>query len=383
MVRVPLAWLQLYKNKGRLLVAIAGIAFAAVLMLAHMGVSDALFESSVLVHKKLNGEIIITSTEYQILVRSNAFSERRLHQALGVEGVESVAPLYLGSAPWTNPWSRETRNIFMIGIEPRAGVLMVPGIEEQIEELRKPNTMLFDELSRPEFGAVGAAFHSGELIEAQVGVRRMRVAGLFAMGTSFGVDGSLITSDLNFLRLSPRARKGLVAMGVVKLKPGAEPESVRSELERALPRDVEVLTREKLIENEISYWADGTPIGFTTLLGVVMGWMVGAVIVYQILFSDVSEHLAEYATLKALGYTNAYLFGVVIQEAVIVSFLGFLPALALAEGVYRITHAATLLPIGMTVERALIVYFYTLGMCVLSGALAARKLRSADPAAIF
>ena len=131
------------------------------------------------------------------------------------------------------------------------------------------------------------------------------------------------------------------------------------------------------------YWAKSTPIGFTTLLGVVMGWIVGAVIVYQILYSDVSEHLAEYATLKALGYTNFYLFGVVMQEAIIISVLGFLPALLLAEVVYGITHAATRLPIAMTLERALTVYSFTLGMCALSGVLAARRLRSADPASIF
>ena len=89
------------------------------------------------------------------------------------------------------------------------------------------------------------------------------------------------------------------------------------------------------------------------------------------------------ATLKAIGYSDAYLMGVVLQEAVIISVFGFLPALLLAEIVYRITTAATLLPISMTIDRALIVYAYTLGMCAISGLLAARRLRSADPASIF
>ena len=363
--------------------AIAGIAFASLLMLTHMGVSDALFDSAVLLHHKLNGEIVIVSKQYQFLIRSQSFSERRLQQALAVGGVESAAPLYLGMAPWTNPWSHETRDVFMVGFEPRPGVLNVSGLDESFRKLREPDTVLFDELSREEFGPIDEAFRAGETVNVQIGPRKMRVAGLFAMGTSFGVDGSLMTSDLNFLRVAPGARKGLIGMGVVKLKPGADPETVRSQLDILLPDDVAVLAREQLIKNEVAYWSGGTPIGFTAFLGVAMGWIVGAVIVYQILSSDVSEHLQEYATLKAMGYTNSYLFGVVMQEAVIISVLGFLPSLLLVEIVYAITHAQTLLPIGMTLERALTVYGYTFGMCALSGALAARQLRSADPASIF
>jgi len=383
MARVPLAWLQLFKSKGRLAAAVAGISFAAVLMLAHMGVSDALFESAVLVHDQLNGDIFITSAKYQILIRSQTFTSRRLDQARGVEGVESAASIYIGLAPWNNPWTHENRDVFMLAFEPREAVLNIPGIGSQLAKLRQPDVVLFDQRSRPEFGPVGKVFAESGPFQVQIATRKMRVAGLFDLGTSFGIDGSIITSDLNFLRLRTGTSEGLVSIGVVKLKPGADAAAVLAELRRVLPEDVTVLPRERFRQNEIDYWANSTPIGFTTLLGVVMGWIVGAVIVYQILYSDVSEHLAEYATLKAMGYRNSYLMGVVMQEAVIISVLGFLPSLALAEVVYAITHSATLLPIALTARRALIVYAYTLGMCALSGFLAARRLRSADPASIF
>ena len=186
MTRVPLAWLQLFKSKGRLLAAVAGISFAAVLMLTHIGVSDALFESAVLPHDKLNGEIFITSRKYQILIRSQTFTDRRLNQALGVEGVESTAGIYLGFAPWTNPWTRETRDVFMLAFEPRQGVLNLPGIEKHIAKLREPDTVFFDRLSRPEFGPVAQAFQGSGAFEAQVATRKMRVAGLFAAGTACG-----------------------------------------------------------------------------------------------------------------------------------------------------------------------------------------------------
>ena len=217
----------------------------------------------------------------------------------------------------------------------------------------------------------------------EVASRRTRVTGLFEMGTSFGFDGALIASDLTFLRLLPAARRGIVALGLVKLKAGADLEAVRSRLVKALPNDVNILTRQEFVDADVEFWASSTPIGFSTLIGVVMGWVVGAVIVYQILQSDVSDHLAEYATLKAMGYPDRYLFGIVMQEGLILSALGFLPSVIASEGVYFITRQATLLPAYMTVERALMVYAFTLGMCILSAVFAARQIRSADPAEIF
>lgn len=381
--RVPLAWLQLSKSKGRLLAAVAGIAFAALLMLVHMGVQSALFDSAVLVHEKLNCDILITSAQYQIIIRSQNFTERRLYQALGVEGVDWVASLYFSLAPWKNPWTRQMREIFVIGFDPKPGVFHLPGVDAHIEELRKADTVLFDALSRPEFGPVAETFRREGKVATEVGARQIDVAGLFTMGTSFGVDGTVIMSDLDFLRVLPGAQKGLVGLGLVKLEGGADVEAVRERLLSVLPEDVNVVTREELMESEVDYWAQSTPIGFSTLLGVIMGWIVGAVIVYQILYSDVSDHLAEYATLKAMGYSDRYLYSIVMQEALVLSVMGFLPSLLASEGVYRITHQMTLLPISMTLERALLVYAFTVGMCVLSGLLAARQLRSADPASIF
>ena len=379
----PLAWLQLAKRKGRLFAAIAGITFAGLLMLVHLGVRDALFESAVLLHGKLDCELVITSAQYQMLIRSHHFTERRIFQAMGVEGVESAAPLYLGLAPFKNPWSRRNRDILLIGFEPKKGVFDLAGADGMLAEIREPGTVLFDSRSRPEYGPVAEAFRQEGSVVTEVASRRTRVTGLFEMGTSFGFDGALIASDLTFLRLLPAARRGIVALGLVKLKAGADLEAVRSRLVKALPNDVNILTRQEFVDADVEFWASSTPIGFSTLIGVVMGWVVGAVIVYQILQSDVSDHLAEYATLKAMGYPDRYLFGIVMQEGLILSALGFLPSVIASEGVYFITRQATLLPAYMTVERALMVYAFTLGMCILSAVFAARQIRSADPAEIF
>jgi putative ABC transport system permease protein len=206
---------------------------------------------------------------------------------------------------------------------------------------------------------------------------------LFRIGASFANSGQVITGDMNFFRLAPNRDMGNVDLGLIRLKPGADPEAARAELAGMLSGDVTVLTKKGFLDREKSYWSHGLPIGFLFNASLVMSVVVGAVIVYQILYSGVSEHLAEYATLKAIGYSDFRLFGVVLQESLILSLLGFIPGLLLALGVYRIVRAATLLPLRMTLTTAVAAYLATAMMCALAGALATHKLRSADPAEVF
>ena len=140
---------------------------------------------------------------------------------------------------------------------------------------------------------------------------------------------------------------------------------------------------EEFAEIEKAYWGNATPIGFIFGFGTIIGFIVGLIIVYQILYSDVSDHLAEYATLKAMGYSDRYLVGVLVQEALLLAVLGFMPGIVLANGLYSLAQSATLLPIAMTANRAVVVLSLTIVMCTGSGALALRKLQSADPADIF
>lgn len=134
---------------------------------------------------------------------------------------------------------------------------------------------------------------------------------------------------------------------------------------------------------ERKYWQNSTSIGFIFTLGAVIGFLVGIVIVYQILYTDVSDHLPEYATLKAMGYKNRYLLKVVFQEALILSVMGFIPGFLLSNGMYTLTRNATALPLTMTSDRTLTVFCLAVMMCAISGAIAVRKVQDADPADIF
>jgi putative ABC transport system permease protein len=175
----------------------------------------------------------------------------------------------------------------------------------------------------------------------------------------------------------------LLTIGLIKLKPDADAAAVQKRLRQILPNDVAVLTRDELMDREATYWATHTPIGFVFRMGLIMGLIVGSVVVYQILYNDVTQHLAEYATLKALGYPDRFLFQIVLQESLILSMLGFIPGLVFSQAVYSIAHWATLLPLQIDPTRVAVVYVLTVGMCIFSGLLATRRLRSADPAEIF
>lgn len=381
---IPLAWLQLTREKIRLLVALAGIGFAVILMFMQLGFRDALFESAVTLHTQIKADILLISPQSTTLVAMKSFAQRRLYQARGFDGVEAVSPLYLDLAIWKNPLNRQTRSILVIGIDPSDDVFEIPAVNQNLAALKMPDVVLFDQASRPEFGPIPAMFEQGQEISTEISGRRIKVGGLFKLGASFGADGNLITSDLNFLRLfAPRRTASLIDVGLIQLKPGVVPELVQANLKQALPNDVKVLTKQEFIDFEKQYWQTSTSIGFIFTIGTVMGFVVGTVIVYQILYTDVSDHLAEYATLRAMGYKSSYLFSVVFQEALILAVLGYLPGFVLCLGLYTLTRNATSLPMLMTMDRGILVLILAIVMCSLSGAIAVRKVQSADPADIF
>jgi len=255
--------------------------------------------------------------------------------------------------------------------------------EAQIEAIKIPDQVIFDRLGRNEYGPVRELLEQGESVSAELNDRRFNIAGMYKVGTSFGLDGGVITSDLNFLRLLPSRNKSAIDFGLIKLQPGQDARQVQATIRAAIPKDVRLLTRQEFMDLEIGYWNKTTPIGYIFAFGAVMGLIVGLIIVYQILFADVQDHLKEYATLKAMGYTHGYLRKVVLQEAVILAVLGYLPGMAIANLVFSKGAAATRLPLEMSVESALGVFALTVAMCAGSGLMALRKLRAVDPAEVF
>ena len=386
--RLPTALLQLRYQKVRLIIALSGVIFAVVIIFMQLGIRDALFDSSVILHKSFKGDYFLISPRSTSLVAMSSFSERRLSQVLAFEEVDFVSPIYLDFAQWKNPNTKNYwRNIFVIGFDIRHEDFDLPGVAENLSLLKFEDVVLFDLSSRSEFGDIVEDFKHQKTVETEVGKsgsnRKIKVGGLFELGTSFGSDGNIITSHLNFLRIFPDRQEGFIDVGLIKLKPQVDHEKFKQQLLAYLPKDVKVLSKQEFINFEKDYWQSSTAIGFIFDLGVFLGIVVGIVVVYQILYTNVSEHLPEYATLKAMGYRHKYLLSLVLQQAMYIAILGYIPGFIISVIQYEFTKQATLLPINMTTERAVFVLGATMIMCLISGATAVNKLKSADPAEIF
>ena len=381
---VPLGWLQLKAQKLRLVAAITGITFAVILIFVQLEFREALFVSAVRYHSAMDYDLAMLSPKTDFMVSSKQFPRSRLYQVLGFEGVESVTAVYMRLVSWRNPADpSNARNILAIGFDPSESGFERLLSAEQREAIKIPDQVIFDRRGRDEYGPVREMLDAGERVSAEINDRRVAVAGMYQVGTSFGLDGGVITSDLNFLRILPTRKKSAIDFGLIKLAPGQDAAELQARIRESVPMDVRVLTRQEFMDLEIQYWNKTTPIGYIFAFGAVMGLIVGLIIVYQILFADVQDHLKEYATLKAMGYTHGYLRNVVLQEAIILAVLGFIPGLGIAHLVFTKGADATRLPLEMSVQSAAGVFALTVAMCAGSGLMALRKLRAVDPAEVF
>ena len=381
--RIPLSWLLLTRQPVRLLVALAGISFAGILMFMQLGFRDGLFDASVTAHRLFDADVVLISPRSASSVSMEAFPRRRLVQTLADPDVDGVTPVHWGLMLWRNPETRRNRSILALGFNPEDPFFVDPSLAEKTDALKQKGRILFDQLSRPEFGPIADWYRDGRVVETEIAGNRVRVAGLVSLGTSFGADGNLLTSTETYLDLMPQKPPGAIEVGLVRLKPGADPEQVVSRLRQRLPKDVSVLTKQGFIDFEQNYWKSSTSIGFIFTLGAAMGFVVGCVIVYQVLYTDVSDHLPEYATLMAMGYRLSHLLGVVVREGFYLAAMGYVPAYMAGQGLYWFVRDATKLPVGMDLSRALTVLVMILVMCMLSSFLAMRRLIDADPAEIF
>lgn len=381
--RIPLGWLQLKHDKFRLLTALSGIAFADILIFMQLGFMNALYSANTQYPRKINGDIIMTSTQATNFNKPYTFPRRRIYQALDMPGVASAEPIYVGSLNWRNPQTKEKTSMMVLGFDPAQQIFDLPEVNQQLDQVKIPDTVLFDRASRGEYTQVIEQIEQGQTITTESDRTTITIGGLFSVGASFADDGALITSDQNFMRLFPRKQPGLVSLGVINLDPAQDPETVKTALNNYLADDVQAYTYQEYVDSELTYIQNSTAIGFVFTLGTMMGFIVGIVIVYQVLSTDVNDHMAEYATFKAMGYKNSYLLFVVFEEAIILSLIGFVPSVAIAAGLYQLTAAATALPITLPASRAVTVLIMTIIMCSISGAIATRKLQSADPADIF
>ncbi|WP_424810466.1 ABC transporter permease DevC [Roseococcus sp. YIM B11640] len=382
--RLPLrlAWRQLRAEKSKLAAAIAGVMFACVLVFMQLGFRGALFDSATNLLGAMRADLFLMHPMTDASFRPEPMPRVRGFQTLADPDVERAVPIYMAQASWRNPETGRRRAVQVIGFDAEAGAIAFPGLAPLVDALKRPDTLAFDTRSRPEFGPVGQLFGERGNFDVQINNRRMNLIGLVEIGPSFGADGNVVMSETNFRRVVER-RTSNADLIALKLRDGADLQAVQARLRQLLPGDVVVLTHAELVKHERTYWEEGTPIGFIFVFGSLMGLVVGMVIVYQILFSDIASHISEYATLKAMGYSNGYLARVVMSSALILAVVGFIPGFGLSWFLYDVVGKATFLPLFMHAGRALAVFLLIFAMCSVAGVLAVRKLRDANPADMF
>ena len=370
-------WRLLWHEKGRNALAVGGIFIAVLMIFLQLGFYSCVPKGGMQVYDQLRFDLLMTSTSYVFQGQSYDFPRRRLYQALSLPEVTSAAPFYQSEASWLNMEGRLRRDVFVMAFKPDDEVFKQDDIERQREVIKRPDTVLVDAATLAVYGPQA----SGRLVE--IGERAVTIGGRYSIGTGFLGLGVVLTSDLNFVRMFPDRSLATVSLGLIRLNPGANAGEVAARLRQILPADTKIFTNSELEAEEVKYWRTRTATGLIFGFGVAISIVVGIVILYQTMATQVIRHLAQYATLKAIGYTDGYLSGIVVSMAVTLAAIAFVPSLAAALIVYDKVRAITRLPIEMTAARLAAVLVLSLAMSALSALIAARILRRANPADLF
>ncbi|MBD2682795.1 MULTISPECIES: ABC transporter permease DevC [Nostoc] len=386
--KIPIAWLQITYQKSRLLVTVLGVTFAVLLMFIQLAFRDGLFENSVTMHKAIQADLVLLHADTNYFFGIKEFPRNYLYRVLEINGVASASPFYFADANFKNTENFVTETISVCAFRPDEPVLNLSAVNQSLKILQQPNAVLFDELSSGEYGSVASEVKNKGVITTELSNKKINIVGLFSLGGGvMSQDGLVVTSDLNYSTILNMPLEK-VAIGVIRLEQGIKPEEIIKQFSQKFAKSdnaipVKLITLNKFMELEKQHWAESTPIGFIFNLGTVIGLVFGGVIVYQILYSQIADNLYIYATFKAIGYSKSYLVSIIIQQAVLMSLMGYIPGFVLCMFLYQFVQDATRLPMFMTFSRALIVLLLTITMCSLAGLLAMKKLQSADPADLF
>jgi putative ABC transport system permease protein len=371
------AWRMLSDEKGRSALAVGGISIALLLVFLQLGFYLAVPRGGMLIYDTMAFDIVLTSPDYAFQGLSGSLARRRLYQAQALPEVKQAIPLYQQTGEWMTASTGVARDVFVMAFDPAFKIFNVDEITARQDALRRPDTILVDTATRKEFGELS----KGRVVEIER--RAETIIGTYRLGTGFAGLGIAITSDQNFLRLFPARKPGEVSLGLLRLKAGADPRAAAQKLRDMLPADVQVMTRAELAAYEKRHWTQETSTGLIFGFGAVVAFIVGMAIINQILSTQLLRQLPQYATLKAIGYTEGALLWIVVSLAVLMAMIGFVPSLALATIINVVLRHVTLLPLDMTPGLVFTVLMLALAMSCISALASARVLRRADPVELF
>lgn len=376
-MRTPIAWFNSIQQPKRTATAVGGITFALLLIFMQAGFLGAARANVSIIYAALDFDLVIHSRTYLTLPRSEPFDRLRLIQAASVPGVQRVTRVLVDGFEWRNPRTNDTANGFLIGVPADSQAFVDPEINRQLPTVRPTMAALVDRKARPSYGPWSVG--EGCVLNGQPG----QITGSYELGLGLLADGSAIVSDETYVRVQGPWNARNANLGIIKLVPGARREDVMRDLRAKLPNDVVIVTKEEVMEREQHYFLSVKPVGIMFQVGMIVAFAAGAAILYQILASEMSKRIGEFATLKALGYPNQSIYGIGIQQGLIYALLAYLPSLGLAWLLYRVGRQLSGFPLYMDAGRAGFVLGLALLMCAIAAVLSLWKIRKADPASLF
>jgi putative ABC transport system permease protein len=376
-VRSALAWRILTYDKGRTALAVVGVFMAILLVFVQLGFFIAVPQGGMLLYDRTRFDLLIASTGYEYQVQPGEFPLLQLDRARTAPEVALAAPLYFGSAKWRSGEDGKAPDVFVIGLDPQDRIFTSEDLNRQLPILDPADTALVDSATRAMFGPLTA----GRVVD--IAGDKVKIGGDYVLGTGFMGLGVILVSTENFVRIFPFRKLGQVNLGLIQLKQGVDPDRAATSLRKLLGGDIQIFTRPELEAHETAYWTTRTSVGLLFGSGLIVSFIVGVMVVYQILATQVSRQLPQFATLKAVGYGDRFLDGTVVTMALLIVLAGFFPALVAALGVYVVIREETLLPVEMSGPRIAIVFAATLAMAAASALLSMSSLRRADPADLF
>lgn len=380
--RLPIGWLQLTHSRPRFAAALAGVAFANVLVFVQLGIMNSMATATLKPYGFFNADIMISSGDANSMTEGGNVARQWLLQALADPQVASGTGLFIG----TVSWQRQTKTLGLTtyGLDPTNGDFFAPAIAAKTGVLQLPGAGLLDRFSRGLPKDEAASIRPQTPLSFEVSGETLTLFETFAGGGGFGGDGYMMVSDQTFLRLFGNRTSAAPDHILLRLTPGADPDTVAKRLAGLISeKTLRVRSFAAAAQEDLTYQQTKRPTGIIFGFGVIIGILVGIVIVYQVLSTDVSDHMREYATFKAMGYSHRFFLGIVLEEALILGVLGFIPGIIVGTAILTGMAAATTLPLQMTLGMAVAVFAGTVVACTLSGAIATRRLVRADPADLF
>ncbi|MEL7039581.1 MAG: FtsX-like permease family protein [Cyanobacteria bacterium J06592_8] len=405
---------NLFEDLPRFIAAQAGIMFAVSLVTIQNGILQGFIQSSSLLIDNSDTDLWVASADMIHMELTMPLPLEYMVQARDIEGVQRAEALIFRSARWRDP-SGQIHAVTVVGSTPESQMFSPWNvIQGDVKSLKEPYGVIIDQNNLESLGVtelgnvttlaglearlVGVTQGTQPIINNKLVFTSLKNANAYVnarLQTTTRCkleDGDLkcvnIFDDANpSEKVLSSAPKPLtltdpISFVLINVAPGQDLAELRQRLEETLP-NVKTYTTEEMSERTQTYWKQRTGIGFILSLGAAVGILVGMIVVAQILYASVSDHLKEFGTLKAMGAPDRVIYSVILEQALWMAVLGYIPGMALCMGITNWASASQGILILITPTTAVMVLGLTVIMCAGSAIFAIQKVTQVDPAIVF